>query len=334
MRYPRAYRSASLWKGLFLLLFIGSGALTGVAETQVSISASNNLAFIGDQINLKILVKTTHAKVGEIKVQTEKKDYEVLGQQPTTRRQQTDYLVFEKNVTIAFFKVGDFEIGPFTVELVADDKVIESKTTNSIPVTVKSVLKEEDKDIKPLKGIIDIKGNPWYLLKYVLAGLAMVGLLVFLVWWLRKKRKAVPLAPTPLLSPLEELQSRLRELAEKKLLEKGKLKLHFIQLTQLIKGFLNRHYRFNAEDLTTAETLYALKQGENESLILDNMRFVFNTADLVKFAKFIPDAPVFAEVDEKIMEMITRYKLRIQAELQARANPTASRTGSLKGSSQ
>jgi hypothetical protein len=41
------------------------------------------------------------------------------------------------------------------------------------------------------------------------------------------------------------------------------------------------------------------------------MRFVFNTADLVKFAKFIPDPPVFAEINGKIQEMITKYKLRI-----------------------
>jgi hypothetical protein len=323
MKFPSIRRRALPWKWVFLFLLIGGG-LVRAAETQVSISASNNLAFIGDQINLKIIVKTTQDKVGEIKVQTEKKDYEVLDQKPTARRQQTDYQVFEKDLTIAFFKVGDFEIGPFTVELLADKKVIESKTSNSIPVTVKSVLKKEDKDIKPLKGLVDIKGNPWYLLKYVLAGLLFVALLVFLVWWLKKRKKAVPLAPKQLMSPLEELQFRLRELAEQKLVEKGKSKLYFIQLTQIIKGFLNRNYRFNAEDFTTAETLYSLEQKESEGFILDNMRFVFNAADLVKFAKFIPDAPVFAEVDEKIMEMITRYKLRIQAEPPPPANPAAS----------
>jgi hypothetical protein len=41
------------------------------------------------------------------------------------------------------------------------------------------------------------------------------------------------------------------------------------------------------------------------------MRFVFNAADLVKFAKFVPDPPVFAEINGKIQEMVTRYKLRI-----------------------
>lgn len=296
---------------VFLFLMLGTGTPTGAAETQVSISASNNLAFVGDKINLKIIVKTTHENVREIKVQTEKRDFDLLDQYPTEKRQQTDYMVFEKTLVIAFFNTGDYEIGPFTVELIKEDKIIESKKTNSIPVTVKSVLKEEDKDIKPLKGLMDIKGNPWYLLKYVIAVLAVLGLIIFLILWIRKRRKAKPLPPKPLMSPLEELEFRLKELAEKKLIETGKLKLHFIQLTQVIKHFLHRNYGFNAEDFTTEETLYYLNRDETDGLILDNMRFVFNTADLVKFAKFIPDPPVFAEVNGKIQEMVTRYKLRI-----------------------
>lgn len=296
---------------VFIFFLVGTGTPSGASETQVSISASNNLAFVGDKINLKIIVKTTHENVQEIKVQTEKRDFDLLEQQPTEKRKQTDYMVFEKTLVIAFFKTGDFEIGPFSVQLIKENKIVESKKTNSVPVTVKSVLKEEDKDIKRLKGLIDIKGNPWYLLKYVIAALAVLGLIIFFILRIRKRRKTVPAPAKPLMSPLEELEFRLKELAEQKLIETGKLKLHFIQLTQIIKYFINRNYGFNAEDFTTEETLYYLNRDETDGLILDNMRFVFNTADLVKFAKFIPDPPVFAEINGKIQEMVTRYKLRI-----------------------
>jgi hypothetical protein len=298
-----------------LLVFLWFMPVTGTpadtAETQVSISASNNLVFIGDKIDLNIIVKTTHENVREIKLPPEKMDFDILDQPPTEKRRQTDYIVFEKRLVIAFFNTGDFEIGPFDLQLIKEDGTIETKKTNSIPVTVKSVLKEEDKDIKPLKGLIDIKGNPWYLLKYVAAALALLGLVVFLILWIRKRRKTVPLPPKPLMSPLEELEFHLKQLAEKKLIEAGKLKLHFIELTRVIKYFLHRHYGFNAEDFTTEETLYYLKKDETESLILDNLRFVLNTADLVKFAKFIPAPPIFAEINGKIQEMVTRYKLRI-----------------------
>lgn len=294
-----------------IFFMIGAVGFIEAAETQVSISASNNLAFVGDKINLKIILKTTHTDVQEINVQTEKIEFEILDRQPTQKRQQTDYMVFEKNIIIAFFNTGNYEIGPFTIEVIKDDKIIESKKTNSVPVVVKSVLGEKDTDIKPLKGLIDLKGNPWYLLKYVFFGLAVIALLIFLILWIKKRRKAAPPPPMPLMSPLEELEARLKELAEKKFVESGKLKLYFIELTRLIKYFLHRNYVFNAEDYTTEETLYYLKNYETEASILDNWRFVFNTADLVKFAKFIPDLPVITEVNEKIKEIVTRYKLRI-----------------------
>ena len=291
-------------------LFIAAGTCSG-AETQVSISASNNIAFIGDKINLKILVKTTHPGVQDIEAQAEKKEFEILVEYPTEKRQQPTDTVFEKNVTIAFFKVGNFEIGPFTLRLIKDGQILESKTTNSVPVAIKSVLKEEDKDIKPLKPLIDLKGNPWYSLKFVLLGLLLAAAILFFFWWNKKRKTALPTPPKTPLSPLEELESRLKELADKKLAEKGKLKLHFIELTQVIKHFLHRQYGLNAEDFTTEETLYFMKTCENERLILDNLRFVFNTADLVKFAKFIPDPPVLRETDEKMKEIVVRYKLRV-----------------------
>jgi hypothetical protein len=298
-----------------LLVFLWFMPVTGTpadtAETQVSISVSNNLVFIGDKIDLKIIVKTTQGNVREIKLQAGKRDFDILDRQPTEKRRQTDYIVFETRLIIAFFNTGDFEIGPFDLQLIKEDGSFETKKTNSIPVTVKSVLKEEDKDIKPLKGLIDIKGNPWYLLKYVAAALVLLGLIIFFILRIRKRRKAVPLPPKPLMSPLEELEFHLKQLAEKKLIETGKLKLHFTELTRVIKYFLHRQYGFNAEDFTTEETLYYLKKDETEVLIPDNLRFVLNTADLVKFAKFVPDPPIFAEINGKIREMITRYKLRI-----------------------
>lgn len=307
---------------LLLLFFIM--AAYAAAETQVSISASDNLVFIGDKIYLKIIVKTTSG-IQKLKLNPGKKEFDILEQKPHEKRNQKDFLVFEKKLVIAFFKTGDFEIGPFTVELIKDDNVIETKTTNSIPVTVKSVLKEEDKDIKPLKGLIDIKGNPFYTLKYVIAAVIVTLLVVFFILWLKKRRKAAVSRPEPLLSPLEELEARLKELAGKKLFEKGKMKLYFIELTRIFKHFLLRKYRFNAEDFTTRETMYNLKENESAGVIRDSMGFLFNTADLVKFAKFIPDPSVLAEVSDKIQDIIVFYKAQIPPD--HRDNPQGAGAG-------
>ena len=293
-----------------LVLFV-LNTVTLMAETQVSISVSNNLAFIGDRILLKIIVKTT-SDVDKITLKAREKDFEILDQAPTQKRRQQDYSVFEKSIEVAFFKVGEFNVGPFEIDLKKGESVIETRETNSVPVTVKTVLKEDDKDIKPLEDLIDIKGNPFYILKYVIIAVVIIVAVILIIWWFKKRRRT-PVKEEPSLSPLEELEARVKALYGKDLFDKGKVKLFFIELTEIIKIFLNRTYGFNAEDFTTYETLYELKRCEKEVPITDNMEFLFNTADLVKFARFEPDIGVLGEISGKIANTVGIYKQRAAA---------------------
>jgi hypothetical protein len=296
---------------VFILVFPVSYVF---AESQVSISTSDNLAFIGDRIYLKIIIKTTD-DIDKITVKPGKKEFETAAESPTQKRKQQDYTVFEKNIEVVFFKTGDFEIGPFTVQLLKGEEVVETKTTNSVPVTVKTVLTEEDKDIKDLKSPIEVKGNPFYVLKYVIAAVGVTLLIVFLViWWKHRKRSRI--VPEILLSPLQEMEVRLKELDDRRYFDKGKPKQHFIELTQIFKHFLLRSYHFHAEDFTTYETMLVLTQKEADGNIIDDMRFLFNTADLVKFAKFVPDARVLSEVSDKISRILGTYKQRLAIELE------------------
>lgn len=297
---------------LFIALTVVSFPSFIHAETQVSISASDNLVFIGDMITVKIIVKTTD-DIGEIKVNSKENPFDIVREFPTEKHRQNEYSVFEKKMTVMFFKVGEFNIGPFDIDLLKSGKVFLSKPTNSIPVTVKTTLKSEDKDIKPLKDLIEIKGNPVLIIGL---GMLLIGLIIgiiLLIWYLKRRKQRVPKPQAPPLSPLEELELHINKLWEKKLFETGKAKLHFIELTQLMKHFLSRQYGFNAEDLTTYETLYFLKQHEKDTALLDNMGYTFDTSDLVKFAKFEPDTPVMLRVFNTLKEVIEIYKRRLMA---------------------
>ncbi len=292
------------WLCLFL---VGASLLCG--ETQVSISSSANLATIGDQINLIIIVKTTE-DIQSIKVSTTQKNFELVEEKEPQKRRERDYTFFEKHITIAFFMIGDFDIEPFKIELFKDSRLMETKETNSIPITVKSVLTEDDKDIKALKDPIELSGNPFYTLKYVfiLLGAATIILLIFL--WLKKRAQRPRREEQPLLPPLEEFETGLEKLWAQRLFEKGRIIDFFVKLTEITKRFLNRQYRFKAEDFTTYETLYNLERKEGEDLILNNMKHLFNVSDLVKFARFIPESKVSEEMWSRITDMVSVYKKR------------------------
>ncbi len=309
-KQPRFLMNCIVW--IFITLLIaGSFPLDQwAAETQVSMSLSDNLAFIGNRIRVNIIVKTT-ADIDSLKLVTEGAPYEILVDGATQIRKQQDYLVVEKTIEIAFFQVGKFEVGPLKIELLKDKAVTETRQTNSVPVTIKSALQEDDKDIKPLKNPGEIKGNPFYILKYAIAALLIVTLITFLLIWLRRRKRHVPEETEPRLSPLEELQLGLKSLNARELLEKGQEKIYFLEFTEILKRFLHRVYTFNAEDFTTYETMRTMKRFEREQLLLNHFQFLFNTSDLVKFAKFIPDAGVIAEVKGKVDEMTALFQRRI-----------------------
>jgi hypothetical protein len=284
-----------------------------VADTQVSISASENLATIGDKINIKILTKTSEA-VDKISLNIPKKDFEILYEETIPQRKYKDHLVFETNFVISFFKTGDFTVGPLTVELIKNDKTIESKTTNSIPVKIKSVLKSEDKDIKNLKDLVPLKGNPLFLLKYVFIFLAVGIVALTIIFFIKKRKNKKKVELLPHLSPFEELEQQIKELMEKKLFEAGKIKEFFISLINIIKYFLYRQYQFNAEDLTTTETLTILEKKESETSIFEKLEFLFNISDLVKFAKFMPSSDELKGVMQKTNHMLQSYREKINRE--------------------
>lgn len=295
---------------------IGNASPTSTTGTQVSISVSENLAFIGDRIRLKFIAKTT-SDVDTISIKYMKKEFDILDDKtPTQQRKEQDSLLFEKPIEIAFFKTGDFNVGPFIIELKKNEKVIETRETNSVPVTIKSTLKDEDKDIKPLKNLLEINGNPWYILKYAIIVIVMIGIIFLILYWLKIRKAKAAETPKRLLSPLEELELRIKELYQQSLFEKGKMKLFFLELTIILKQFLHRNYQFNAEDYTTYETIYDLKKLESEVPLLNNIESLFNTADLVKFAKYIPDAATLGELAKKIEATIGIYKIRAAAPME------------------
>jgi len=281
------------------------------SETQVLISASKNLAFVGDVISLKIVVKTDRQADG-IRAKIAASEFDVVSQADLPLQHHDNESVFEQDVEIAYFRTGDFEIGPFTIEVVSGEEVLETKETNSIPIKIKSVLTEEDKDIVDLKGPIEVKGNPLYVLKYVMGFVALLLLAIFLVVYFKRRKRPAQEKAQPLLSPIGELEARVKELMAMRLPEKGMLKEFFLRLTEIYKRFLNRQYGFNAEDLTTYETLLHLDSNETERAIVDGVGYVLNTADLVKFAKFIPGERVMGDVHAKISTLVDSIRRREQ----------------------
>ncbi len=78
-------------------------------------------------------------------------------------------------------------------------------------------------------------------------------------------------------------------------------KEYYTLLTDTLRTYIRERYGFNAMEMTSAEIITRLTEGNNEEA-LDELRDIFNTADLVKFAKYSTlvnenDANLMAAVD-------------------------------------
>ncbi len=302
---------------LAALLLIAAGH--PAAQSQVALSCTNRTAAIGDRIDIRLIVTTT-APADALHVEVEGQDFTLLRRVALPRRDTAGMHTLEESLAVTFFNIGTFAVGPFRIQLLRGSTTLENLTAGPLTIKIESVLQPGDKDIKPLKPLLPLVGNPLYLLKYVLlvAGLMLPAALGFLFL---RRRKASPLVVAPPL-PEQELDSRLSELKSRRLLEKGQVKLLFIQLSGIVKKFLNRYYDLNAEDLTTSEILASTAMGQEENIVRQSLESVFTTADLVKFAKVIPLPDIVNQLFASLAGLVALYQARRQrANAETHAEP-------------
>lgn len=128
---------------------------------------------------------------------------------------------------------------------------------------------------------------PWALAAIILAALVW-ALVVFI-----KKRKLVKSGSPVIVNPDPAHVIAFRELEKlrsEELWQKGQYKQYYTRLTEILRQYLENRYKVYSLELTTSETLHALlKTGFRKNDDYERLRTVLTGADLVKFAKYVPE---------------------------------------------
>lgn len=151
---------------------------------------------------------------------------------------------------------------------------------------------EIDSATAELRDIAPIERVPytfWEIFRWVLLGLA-VAALAFGLWWLLTHRKDIvetfhETAPKDTRTPEERALQTLEALRVERLWQSGRVKEYHTRLTDAVRQFIEESTGIRATDMTSDECLDALM---NKSINVDTLRDIFNTADMVKFAKSEP----------------------------------------------
>jgi len=184
-------------------------------------------------------------------------------------------LIYEKKIFILIVTIFTF-VSAITEIFASEDLGVDS-----------SVLQ----DIKPPINL-PFNGLP---LIIALAVLILLVMLYFL-WRFIKNKKAQKKSIIPPKSPWEIAYERLAELLKLNLPQEGKIKEYFIQVSDILRRYIEGRFSLKAPELTTPEFLEKIKKSDqlkSEHKLL--LKEFLIRCDLVKFAKY---GPTDKEIEE------------------------------------
>jgi hypothetical protein len=285
------------YRFLIIMGFLIITPLKTVLSQNASLTLKNDSILIGEHTELEIKVVFNENEKVNIPWQTIydsiSAGFDIVRYEKIDTTYNVESLVNEitQTLVITSWEEGMHVIYPISIDLESngDKKSIESNAALLSVYLVEIDAEMPPKDIKPILSVpITFKEMlPWIL----------GTLFILLSAWLLYKYRFIFLRKTQLLKEerkpdipahiiaLEELEN----LKKKKLWQDGKVKAFHVELSTIIRNYIELRYGIIALEMTTDETLASVKSFlcENPEQ-LRNLERVLTMADLVKFAKHQP----------------------------------------------
>lgn len=195
------------------------------------------------------------------------------------------------------FKLTLFDTGSVFIPPIAfsykhrQDTLQRIAYSNPISLTINSIPFDRKGDIKDIKPPLDA---PWkfedflaYLIALLILALAVLGYYYYRKWKKRREEGFVPTKPS--IPPGQAALAALRILEDKHLWQQGRVKEYYSEVTEIVRRFVEEQYGVLALESTSDEILAQLLKLPEAQALLKEFRSFFTTADLVKFAKYVPD---------------------------------------------
>ena len=273
-------------------------------KAELNVVVDSTQIKIGAQLNYTLQVKADSTAQVVFPEQPIFTPFELLEESPIdTLRSQTHYL-YTKRYSLIHFDSGNYFI-PQQQVLVNGF----SKIADLIPVRVNSVkvdtIKQKLFDIKPLS---QVKKNYNRLISRVLWGLvlALIVIGVSYTYLFQKRKKELRERELP---PFDRAIEELKALESEKPFEQDEFKLYYSRLTDVVRRYLEEEAKIDALESTSEELLIKLEMRKGEGTLdldfttLKSLREVLKNADLVKFAKSMPEYRI-ANEDRRAVEHV------------------------------
>lgn len=180
--------------------------------------------------------------------------------------------------------------------------------TNEVTIEVKSLLPKAG-DIEDIKDIIGPVGLPMSQWVYVTVAVLLIIASGLAFVFLKKRKKEVDIQPPKMAH--EIACEALNALKMKDYIKQKKIEPYYVELSDIIRHYLEDQFNLKAPEMTTEEFLNTVK--DDRTLSYDHkslLRDFLSHCDMVKFARYHPNEKEMELVYESAERLIEQTKER------------------------
>ena len=282
----------TIFLSLFFLLAVFAGWSDAVSQVTVDAKIDSTAIFIGEQTSIVVEVSSDKGKKVEFPVYDSLQNIvpgvEVLrSTDPDTSLLNDERRVLlTKKYIITSFDTALYYIPPVQVNV--DGRKYQSKSLALKVITF-------DIDTVHTDSIFGMKSemappfswDDWDLLVWLsIIVVILTGVLLYVIVRLKDNKPIIRrIKLKPHLAPHKAAMQKIEHIKEEKIWQKEDSKEYYTQLTDTLRTYIKERYGFNAMEMTSFEIIQHLTEF-NDDQAISELRELFQTADLVKFAKY------------------------------------------------
>jgi hypothetical protein len=281
---------------IFALVFLTQFAGLKAQDVNVTSAFDTSMIYIGDQLRFTVTID----KPAGLKLtlpglrDTLCKNIEIISGPVVDSSTSAGRVKIIQKYLVTSFDSGRYQVKPVFAQTKSENGLKRFYSDYAVLDVMRMKIAPADSTekiydiIRPHRAPITIgEILPWLLLAILAAFLAWIALRFIKKFKKSPEEAEVEINPDPAhVIALRELE----KLREEQLWQKGELKNYYSKLTEILRQYLENRFRVFSLELTTEETLNELvRTGFRKDKSYEMLKNVLTGADLVKFAKYIPD---------------------------------------------
>ncbi len=283
---------------IHILLFLLASLLPVLSHGQAPVQAKvdTKQITIGDQVRYFIEAKEGKGKGKQLvwaNIPDTFNSLEVVekGAIDTLRSEQG--VLYKQRLLITGFDSGMYQIPAFEFTEVSGSDTVSTTYTEPFDIYIQTVDVDTTKPFKEIKDIRAVELTWFDYLNtffWIWRGAMLLTLIIMVIYTIVKKRRQPKgyTPPPPAETPHEKATRMLTELEGKQLWQQDEVKQYYVELTDILRSYIEERFGTTAMELTTDELLARMHSHRELAIHRELLEQALRTADMAKFAKAKP----------------------------------------------